>query len=50
MPQALADLKVLEFGDFISAPYCGKLFADLLEQGLALLFFGADEISSAGHE
>src|SRR5438067_2989235 len=29
MPQALADLKVLEFGDFISAPYCGKLFADL---------------------
>jgi crotonobetainyl-CoA:carnitine CoA-transferase CaiB-like acyl-CoA transferase len=26
---ALAGLKVLEFGDFISAPYCGKLFADL---------------------
>ena len=26
---ALAGLKVLEYGDFISAPYCGKLLADL---------------------
>jgi len=30
MPQqALSDLKVVEYGDFISAPYCGKLLADL---------------------
>ncbi len=27
--QALAGIKVLEFGDFISAPYCSKLLADL---------------------
>ena len=26
---ALSGLKVLEYGDFISAPYCGKLLADL---------------------
>jgi len=25
---ALAGLKVLEYGDFVSAPYCGKLLAD----------------------
>ena len=25
---ALAGLKVLEYGEFISAPYCGKLMAD----------------------
>ncbi len=25
--QALSDLKVIEFGDFISAPFCGKLLA-----------------------
>ncbi len=27
--QALSDLKVLEYGDLIAAPYCGKLLADL---------------------
>ena len=27
--QALADLKVLEYGDLVSVPYCGKLMADL---------------------
>jgi crotonobetainyl-CoA:carnitine CoA-transferase CaiB-like acyl-CoA transferase len=26
---ALSDLKVLEFGNLVSAPYCGKLMADL---------------------
>ena len=26
---ALAGLKVLEYGEFVSAPYCGKLMADL---------------------
>ncbi|MFC1995044.1 CaiB/BaiF CoA transferase family protein [Chloroflexota bacterium] len=26
---ALDDLKVLEYGDFISGPYCGKLLADM---------------------
>ena len=26
---ALAGLKVIEFGDFIAAPYCGKLLADM---------------------
>jgi crotonobetainyl-CoA:carnitine CoA-transferase CaiB-like acyl-CoA transferase len=26
---ALRGLKLLELGDFISAPYCGKLLADL---------------------
>ena len=26
---ALSDLKVLEFGDCVSAPYCGKLMADM---------------------
>jgi crotonobetainyl-CoA:carnitine CoA-transferase CaiB-like acyl-CoA transferase len=30
MPEsALSDLKVLEFGNLVSAPYCGKLMADL---------------------
>lgn len=27
--QALSGLKVIEFGDLVSAPYCGKLMADL---------------------
>jgi len=27
--RALSDLKVLEFGNLVSAPYCGKLMADL---------------------
>jgi len=27
MPQPLEGLRVLEFGTFVSAPYCGKLFA-----------------------
>ncbi len=27
--EALSGLKVLEYGEFISAPYCGKLLADL---------------------
>ena len=27
--QALSGLKVLECGDFVAAPYCGKLLADL---------------------
>ena len=27
--RALAGLRVVEFGEFISAPYCGKLLADL---------------------
>ena len=27
--RALSDLKVVEWGEFISAPYCGKLLADL---------------------
>ena len=27
--QALAGMKVLEFGNLVSAPYCGKLLADL---------------------
>lgn len=26
---ALSDLKVLEFGDFVSAPWCGKLLASM---------------------
>lgn len=26
---ALSGLKVVEYGEFISGPYCGKLFADL---------------------
>ncbi len=26
---ALSGLKVLEYGEFISVPYCGKMFADL---------------------
>ena len=26
---ALSGLKVLEYGEFVSAPYCGKLLADL---------------------
>ncbi len=29
MPSALSGLKVVEFGNFISAPFCGKLFADM---------------------
>ena len=28
-PMALDGLKVVEFGDFVSAPFCGKLLADL---------------------
>ncbi len=28
-PQALAGIKILEYGEFIAAPYCGKLLADL---------------------
>jgi len=27
--QALSGLKVLEYGEFVAAPYCGKLLADL---------------------
>ncbi|MDD5038601.1 MAG: CoA transferase, partial [Dehalococcoidales bacterium] len=27
--EALSGLKVLEYGEFISGPYCGKLLADL---------------------
>jgi formyl-CoA transferase len=27
--QSLSDVKVLEIGEFIAAPYCGKLLADL---------------------
>jgi CoA:oxalate CoA-transferase len=27
--QALSDVKVLEFSDFISGPYCGKLFSNM---------------------
>src|SRR5437867_3772344 len=27
--QALSDLKIVEYGNLISAPYCGKLMADL---------------------
>jgi len=27
--ETLSGLKVLEYGDFVSAPYCGKLLADL---------------------
>lgn len=27
--QALSDLKLVEYGDFITAPYCAKLFADM---------------------
>ena len=27
--QLLNDLRVLELGEFISAPYCGKLLADM---------------------
>ena len=29
MKLALGDVKVIEYGDFISVPYCGKLLADL---------------------
>lgn len=29
MEQALQGLKVIEFGEYIAAPYCGKLLADL---------------------
>lgn len=29
MKQALAGIRVVEIGDFVSAPYCAKLFADL---------------------
>jgi crotonobetainyl-CoA:carnitine CoA-transferase CaiB-like acyl-CoA transferase len=29
MAGALADLKIVEVGEMVSAPYCGKLFADL---------------------
>jgi len=25
----LSDLRVIEFGEFVSAPYCSRLFADL---------------------
>lgn len=28
-PRALSDLKVVECGDFVSAPYCAKLLADM---------------------
>ena len=28
-PKALNNLKVLEFAQEVSGPYCGKLFADL---------------------
>ena len=27
--RALSGLRVLEFGDLVSVPYCGKLMADL---------------------
>ena len=29
VPQALSDVKVLEFSDFISGPYCGKLLSNM---------------------
>jgi crotonobetainyl-CoA:carnitine CoA-transferase CaiB-like acyl-CoA transferase len=29
MPAALSDLKIIEVGEMVSAPYCAKLFADL---------------------
>ena len=29
MPAALSDLKIIELGEMVSAPYCGKLFADM---------------------
>ena len=29
MPQALSGVKVLEFADFVSGPYCGRLFAGM---------------------
>jgi crotonobetainyl-CoA:carnitine CoA-transferase CaiB-like acyl-CoA transferase len=29
MAGALSDLKIIEVGEMVSAPYCGKLLADL---------------------
>lgn len=30
--QALSGLKVIEFGDLVAAPYCGKLMADWVQR------------------
>ncbi|MBU4319317.1 MAG: CoA transferase [Proteobacteria bacterium] len=43
---ALKDLKVLEFGEMVSAPYCGKLLADL---GAEVIKIEPPEGDSARH-
>lgn len=45
---ALSGLKVLEYGEFVSAPYCGKLLADLGADVIKVEKTGGDRARKEG--